>query len=252
MSIVKELDMNSLQKQIIFLALPMILSGTANAETVSSTITGEVVDFYDNSRVCALLIINGNYQTYSCTTDGTNAGAPFTLHYNYLTNSSDTSANKLLIFADGYKNETLQITQPDESVFIHMKKTDNSFVGEWIIGVVNGNGFSLRNDPNTSCGYANCNLFMIGKDNGLTVEGGWSIPAPHGYGDVYSLTAIYKDSDTLQWTIDKSSALRVGLPPDCTDTGTMRRIGYSFIIVSNETRQCWSTASTEYWIRYSH
>lgn len=133
-----------------------------------------------------------------------------------------------------------------------MKKTDNSFVGEWIIGVVNGNGFSLRNDPNTSCGYANCNLFMIGKDNGLTVEGGWSIPAPHGYGDVYSLTAIYKDSDTLQWTIDKSSALRVGLPPDCTDTGTMRRVGYSFIIVSNETRQCWSTASTEYWIRYSH
>ena len=62
--------MNSLRKQIIFLALPMTLAGTANAETVSGTITGEVVDLYDKSRVCALLIINGNYQTYSCTTDG--------------------------------------------------------------------------------------------------------------------------------------------------------------------------------------
>ena len=73
--------MNSLRKQIIFWALPMTISGIANAETMSGIITGEVVNLYDNFRVCALLIINGNYQTYSCTTDGTNKGAPFTLPY---------------------------------------------------------------------------------------------------------------------------------------------------------------------------
>lgn len=244
--------MTSLRKQIIFFALPMTLSGTANAETVSGTITGEVVDFYDHSRVCALLIINGNYQTYSCTTDGTNTGAPFTLHYDYFIDSSDTSANKLLIFADGYKNKTLRITQPNESVYVYMEQTDNSLVGEWIIGIIDGSSFSLRNDPNTSCGYSLCSPFIIRRDDGSTVEGSWTVPAPHGLGDVYKLIAIYKDSNTLEWTIDKKPALSSNeRPPDCTDTGTMQHIGYSFIIVSNETRQCWGTASTEYWIRYS-
>lgn len=230
----------------------MAFSGIANAETVNGTITGEVVDYYDDSRVCALLIINGSYQTYSCTTDGANTGAPFTLHYTYFTDSSDTSANKLLIFADGYENETIQITQPDQSVFAHMKKTDNSLVGEWLTGIIDGNSFSLRHDPNTSCGYSYCGPFRIRKDNGSTVEGYWAVPAPHSLGDIYTLTAIYKDSNTLQWTIDKKPALSGSeRPPDCTDTGTMQRMSYNFIIISNETRRCWGAASTEYWIRYS-
>lgn len=230
----------------------MTISGIANAETMSGIITGEVVNLYDNSRVCALLIINGNYQTYSCTTDGTNKGAPFTLPYNYFTDNSDTSANKLLIFADGYKNKTLQITQPNESVYVYMEQINNSLVGEWVTGIIDGSNFSLRNDPNTSCGYSLCSPFIIRRDDGSTVEGHWSVPAPHGLGDVYKLTAIYKDNNTLQWTIAKNAALAGSeRPPDCTDTGTMRRMGYNFIMVSNETRQCWSTADTEYWIRFS-
>ena len=237
--------MNSLRKQIIFLALPMAFSGIANAETVNGTITGEVVDYYDDSRVCALLIINGSYQTYSCTTDGANTGAPFTLHYTYFTDSSDTSANKLLIFADGYENKTLQITRPDESVLAYMKKADNSLVGEWVVGIIDGNSFSLRHDPNTSCGYSYCGPFRIRKDDGATVEGYWAVLGPHSFGNIYNLTAIYKDRNTLQWTIDRKPVpSSMERPPDCTDTGTMRRIGYSFIIVSNETRQCWGAAST--------
>ncbi len=242
--------MNNLRRHITFLALLMIFVESINAEIISGTITGQVIDYRDHSLICALIIINGKHQTYSCTTDGTNKGASFTLHYDYFTDSSDTSANKLLIFANGYKNETLQITQPDSSIQVQMRKIDDSLVGNWSIWTINGNNLSAILSPDLSCGYSLCSPFNIYKDEGSILEGSWTVPTPHGDGPTYHLTAIYKDSNTLQWTIEKSTT-GFQYPPDCTDTGTMQRIGYNLLIVSNHTKQCWDTAmSTEYWIRY--
>ena len=121
-----------------------------DAGAVSGTITGQLVNAKTGDLVCAEALINGSYRTYTCTTDGLNRGAPFTLPYEYIQGSTDTSANKLLLFASGYAPEELTITEANQSVRVQMTKiTDldqssrNTLVGKWTMindsgTVVNG------------------------------------------------------------------------------------------------------------------
>lgn len=111
------------------LAGTIILIGTSlnttNVGAVGGTITGQLVNAKTGELICAEALINGNYRTYTCTADGLNRGAPFTLPYDYIQGSTDTSANKLLLFASGYAPAEELITQPNQNVKVEMTRIED-------------------------------------------------------------------------------------------------------------------------------